>query len=139
MSSVIPAHNSREILVIYSSLTSCDPGDITLTADSLKVDKIRVSIVSLSAELHVCKKIAKQTNGTHHVILNESHFNDLVREMVYPPLLNEQEDASNLVRMGFPIRMLFHDVATLCSWFVFKLSFDLSLIMQSFKDSIRGI
>jgi hypothetical protein len=127
-------------MIIYSSLTSCDPGDICLTADSLKADKIRVSIVSLSAELHVCKKIAKLTNGTHHVILNEFHFNELVREKVYPPLLDEQEDSANLIRMGFPARVLFHDSATLCAWFVLSLPVTLAhSLPQSYEDSTRGL
>lgn len=30
---VLPSHASREILVILGSLTTCDPGDITVTID----------------------------------------------------------------------------------------------------------
>ncbi len=98
--------------------------------ERLKAETVRVSVISLSAEIHICKKIAEATNGTHHVILNESHYNDLVHEKVYPPLLDEVTDISSLIRMGFPTKLIFQDISTLCSWCVYdpcdKLSSHLS-------------
>lgn len=60
---MLPSHASREIVVIMSSLTTCDPTDILVTIDNLKKDGIRCSVVSLSAEIHVCRYLTEQTNG----------------------------------------------------------------------------
>lgn len=60
---MLPSHASREIVVIMSSLTTCDPTDILVTIDNLKKDGIRCSVVGLSAEVHVCRYLTEQTNG----------------------------------------------------------------------------
>uniref|UniRef100_V5EPV3 RNA polymerase II transcription factor n=1 Tax=Kalmanozyma brasiliensis (strain GHG001) TaxID=1365824 RepID=V5EPV3_KALBG len=51
----LPASNSREILAIFGSLTTCDPGNIHDTISTLVKDNIRVSIVHLAAEVKVFK------------------------------------------------------------------------------------
>lgn len=60
---MLPSHASREIVVIMSSLTTCDPTDILVTIENLKKDGIRCSVVSLSAEIRVCRYLTEQTNG----------------------------------------------------------------------------
>lgn len=60
---MLPSHASREIVVIMSSLTTCDPTDILTTIETLKKDGIRCSMVSLSAEIRVCRYMTEQTNG----------------------------------------------------------------------------
>lgn len=59
----VPAHGSREILIIMGSLTTCDPGDIYDTIDSLVSENIRVSVVGLAAEVQICKLMCKKTKG----------------------------------------------------------------------------
>ncbi|KAL3921712.1 MAG: hypothetical protein SGILL_002605, partial [Bacillariaceae sp.] len=59
-----PRHGSREILVVCGALSTCDPGHIlTETMPRLKAANIRVSTFALSAELHVCRKLAEETGG----------------------------------------------------------------------------
>lgn len=60
---MLPSHASREIVVIMSSLTTCDPTDILVTIENLKKDGVRCSVVSLSAEIRVCHYLTEQTNG----------------------------------------------------------------------------
>ncbi|KAJ1570102.1 hypothetical protein HK096_000480 [Nowakowskiella sp. JEL0078] len=97
-----PSHGSREILALWSSLTTCDPGNIENTLTRLKTDSVRVSMVSLSAEVAVCKRISKETNGLYSVILNEQHFKVMLFENLPPPPVNEAKIFSNMVQMGFP-------------------------------------
>lgn len=59
----LPEHGSREVLVIFSSLTTCDPTNIHHTIDSLVKDRVRVNIVGLSAEISVCREICSKTKG----------------------------------------------------------------------------
>ncbi|XP_056647580.1 general transcription factor IIH subunit 2 [Diorhabda sublineata] len=98
---LLPAHASREILVIMGSLTTCDPGDITKTIDVLKQEGVRCSVIGLAAEVHVCRLLADQTNGTYNVILDDIHFKDLLMQQVDPPPAAMCLE-SNLIKMGFP-------------------------------------
>uniref|UniRef100_A0A670IXJ2 General transcription factor IIH subunit n=1 Tax=Podarcis muralis TaxID=64176 RepID=A0A670IXJ2_PODMU len=97
----MPGHTSREVLVIFSSLTTCDPSNIYDLIKSLKAVKIRVSIIGLSAEVRVCTVLARETGGTYHVILDESHYRELLMHHVSPPPASSSSESS-LIRMGFP-------------------------------------
>ncbi|THC94383.1 hypothetical protein EYZ11_006144 [Aspergillus tanneri] len=80
-----PSHGTREILLIFGSLLSSDPGDIHETASTLINDNIRVRIVGLAAQVAICRDLCAKTNGgddtTYGVALNEQHFRDLVMDL----------------------------------------------------------
>ncbi|CAL8139108.1 unnamed protein product [Orchesella dallaii] len=99
----MPSHTSREILLIHGSLTTCDPGDVNATIMDLSKNGVRTSVISLAAEVRACKAMSKETNGTFGVILDEGHFQDLVREHIEPPPMAGKSDSS-LIKMGFPQR-----------------------------------
>lgn len=60
----LPTHSSREIVIIFGSLTTVDPGNIYDSLDSCVKDKIRVSVVALAAEMKICREFATKTGGT---------------------------------------------------------------------------
>ncbi|KAG9354377.1 hypothetical protein JZ751_001084 [Albula glossodonta] len=97
----MPGHTSREILIIFSSLTTCDPANIYELVKTLKERKIRVSVIGLSAEVRVCTVLTRETGGTYHVILDETHFRELLMLHVKPPPASSTSECS-LIRMGFP-------------------------------------
>uniref|UniRef100_A0A667XZ45 General transcription factor IIH subunit n=1 Tax=Myripristis murdjan TaxID=586833 RepID=A0A667XZ45_9TELE len=97
----MPGHTSREILIIFSSLTTCDPANIYELTKTLKDLKIRVSVIGLSAEVRVCTVLTRETGGSYHVILDESHFKELLMFHVKPPPASSSSECS-LIRMGFP-------------------------------------
>ncbi|CAI5756743.1 unnamed protein product [Candida verbasci] len=113
--------NSKEVLMIYGSLFTSDPGDIHKTIQSLVKDEIKVSIIGLSAQVAICQEIVNRTNhepklsrSKHYgVILNESHFKELLMDFVTPLALTEkekQEEASlnngvPIIKMGFPSKV----------------------------------
>lgn len=73
--------------------------------------------------------------GTYGVVLNEAHFKDLLFEVVPPPAVMQNKNTSNLIKMGFPKRLV-EDNATFCVWYATitkkKMTFVLTLA-QSFK------
>ncbi|KAI8489884.1 General transcription factor IIH subunit 2 [Branchiostoma belcheri] len=81
----MPTHTSREVLIIMGSLTTCDPGDINITIKMVKDLNIRCSVIGLAAEVQVCKKLCSTTNGTYGIILEDTHFKDLLLEHCTPP------------------------------------------------------
>uniref|UniRef100_A0A8C9G1V9 VWFA domain-containing protein n=1 Tax=Pavo cristatus TaxID=9049 RepID=A0A8C9G1V9_PAVCR len=61
----MPGHTSREVLIVFSSLTTCDPANIYELIKSLKAVKIRVSVIGLSAEVRVCTVLTRETGGMY--------------------------------------------------------------------------
>ena len=70
---VVPAA-ALQVVVLYASLYTCDPGDIEDAITALAQHKVRCSVVGLGAELHVAKRISDSTSGDFVVALNEQHY-----------------------------------------------------------------
>lgn len=68
-------------------------------AQTLKSLKVRVSVIGLSAEVRVCTVLTRETGGFYHVILDESHFKELLMMHVKPPPASSSSECS-LIRMG---------------------------------------
>lgn len=106
-----PSHGTREVLVIYGALLSSDPGDIHETIANLISDKIRVSIVGLSAHLSICSELCSRTNAgdesQYNVVMDEVHFKELFLAATTPPVTRTMEQSTaSLLQMGFPSRKL---------------------------------
>ncbi|CCH43771.1 General transcription factor IIH subunit 2 [Wickerhamomyces ciferrii] len=114
----VASHCTREVLIIYGSLLSLDPGNIHKTVNSLVEEKIRVKIIGLSAQVSICKEICKKTNfgdeNSYNVILNEQHFKELFMDAVVPLPVNKINKSFTLVKMGFPYRIS-EDSPSFCS------------------------
>ncbi|OQD79734.1 hypothetical protein PENANT_c045G01716 [Penicillium antarcticum] len=141
-----PSHGTREVLIIFGSLLSSDPGDIHQTISNLISDKIRVGIVGLAAQVAICRELCTKTNGgdetAYGVALNEQHFRELMMDVTTPPAAySQKESASSLLMMGFP--SLNHrkekltpaiDFAAFKSWLASQ-SMEKSQIPDSLKSS----
>ncbi|KAG6876789.1 hypothetical protein C0992_011751 [Termitomyces sp. T32_za158] len=114
----LPTHSSREIIIIFGSLTTCDPGNIHDTLDSCVKAKIRISVVALAAEMKICRSLCEKTGGQFGVALNEGHFHDLLFELIPPPAqqatisrigsapnARSGNPSADLMLMGFPTRL----------------------------------
>lgn len=119
----LPTHSSREILIIFGSLTTCDPGNIHETLESCIRERIRISVVALAAEMKICRELCDKTGGQFGVAMNEGHFKDLLFELVPPPAQLSASSAlssrltsgapanvssntgGDLMLMGFPTRL----------------------------------
>ncbi|EPZ33710.1 Ssl1-like protein [Rozella allomycis CSF55] len=111
---IIGSQGSKEIVLVYSSLTSTDPSDIFDILPLMKSSQIRSSYISMSAELKICKTLAKETNGEFHVCVDEHHLKDIFMSMIIPPPTTVVKKAS-LLQMGFPLQLSSQD-HSLCSW-----------------------
>lgn len=63
-------------MIIFGSLTTCDPGNIHDTLDSCVKDKIRISVVALAAEMKICRELCDKTGGEQHRIspVSPAHY-----------------------------------------------------------------
>ena len=92
-----PRYGSREIIVVTSALATCDPGDILgETLPRLKHAGIRVSTVSMQAEMHICKRLADETGGLAGVCLDGRHLRDLIMAHAIPPPVNAAHDVHDV-------------------------------------------
>ncbi|XP_048333596.2 general transcription factor IIH subunit 2 [Ziziphus jujuba] len=110
----IPSYGVREVLILYSSLSTCDPGDIMETIQQCKKSKIRCSVIGLTAEIFICKHLCQETGGSYSVALDESHLKELILEHAPPPPAIAEFAIANLIKMGFPQRAAEGSVA-ICS------------------------
>lgn len=105
----IPEYGHREVLLLYGSLATCDPGDIFETLKKLVKAGIRVSIISLTAEMYICRKVCDDTHGTYGIALDNKHFVDLFMAQVAPPPTTASTSTGplymDMVLMGFPNRI----------------------------------
>ncbi|KAJ2158579.1 hypothetical protein GGF46_003671 [Coemansia sp. RSA 552] len=99
-----PAHGLREIICLFGSLTTCDPGDIEQTLTALKHAEVRVSMVHLAAEVYVFKKICRQTQGGFAVASDADDMKDALFESVPPPPVPTERATMDMVLMGFPLK-----------------------------------
>ncbi|OAX39575.1 TFIIH basal transcription factor complex, subunit SSL1 [Rhizopogon vinicolor AM-OR11-026] len=120
----LPTHSSREILIIFGSLTTCDPGNIHDTLDACVKNKIRISVVALAAEMKICRNLCDKTGGQFGVAMNEGHFKDILFELVPPPAQRAvartggpgaSNPAADLMMMGFPTRLPDSSPPSLCA------------------------
>lgn len=140
LSSHLPTHSSREIIIVFGSLTTCDPGNIHDTLNDCVKDRIRISVVALAAEMKICRELCDKTGGAScvslpepispcpktgqfGVALNEGHFKDLLFELIPPPAQRAvartaggapANPAADLMLMGFPTRLPDTSPPSLC-------------------------
>ncbi|XP_073050655.1 general transcription factor IIH subunit 2-like [Primulina eburnea] len=110
----IPTYGHREVLILYSALSTCDPGDVNEAIEKCKSSKIRCSVIGLSAELYVCKCLCQKTGGSYYVALDEPHLKELILEHAPPPPAIAEFAIPNLIKMGFPQRAA-EGVISICS------------------------
>lgn len=110
----VPRHVSKEVVLVVAGLTTCDPGNVFETVRQLGTSGVRVSFVSLSAELRIFARIAEETGGTSRVALTEHHARELLLEHTRPPAAPASAPAQ-LVKMGFPQRVVLEEHPSFCS------------------------
>jgi len=62
---------------------------------------VRCSFIGLAAEVFVFRNLCEETHGVYSVILDELHFNEILKQISLP-LPNTDVNTETLIRMGFP-------------------------------------
>jgi transcription initiation factor TFIIH subunit 2 len=120
-----PSHGTREILLIFGSLLSSDPGDIHTTIATLVTSKISATVIGLAAHVAICRTLVSKTNPAaspdeaYGVALNEQHYRELFMRATTPPVTAKSSatagsgadgddggSKSSLLMMGFPSRIV---------------------------------
>lgn len=54
-----------QVLVIFSAMSTCDPGNIHDTIKLAKDAHCRISVIGLAAEVHICRQIIEVIHLPH--------------------------------------------------------------------------
>jgi transcription initiation factor TFIIH subunit 2 len=102
--SEVPKYAFKEVLIIYSGMITCDPGNIFDTISNLKELGVKVSIISLSAAIYICQKLCLETQGEFNVAKDTVHYDELLQRNLMPKisLAAAEERDVLLIKMGFP-------------------------------------
>lgn len=119
-----PSHGTREVVIILGALLTSDPGDIHDTIKACIKARIRVSIIGLAAQMHICAEICRKTNAgdenCYHVAIDEVDYRELLMSITTPPVVRstdteaQRRNQAALLMMGFPSRVV-EETATLCA------------------------
>ncbi|TNV79005.1 hypothetical protein FGO68_gene4403 [Halteria grandinella] len=120
----VPTYAHKEVLVIFSSITNCDPGNIFDTFAQMYKQKIQGSVISLSAAIYMLQKLADTTRGEFMLSKSQQHFQELLKRCLIPRESikmqqlqgQQQEGVSNaqLIKMGFPERVAGEKIPVYC-------------------------
>lgn len=108
----VSAYSTKEILIIYSSLNTCDPKPfdnlieiVTNGVPNLNNNKFPtfavISAIGLGAEVMFLRRLTEATKGTYGVPLNRDHFVDLLQSQVLPPLWSKITQRKRFIPFGF--------------------------------------
>ncbi|KAI7283961.1 TFIIH basal transcription factor complex, subunit SSL1 [Hortaea werneckii] len=120
-----PSHGTREVVIVLGALLTSDPGDIHSTIKACIKDRIRVRIIGLAAQMHICAEICRKTNNNsseyYNVAVDEVDYRQQLMEITTPPVLRATDEAAQkasqaaLLMMGFPSRIAMEEKPTLCA------------------------
>lgn len=108
----VPKYCTREVIVLYNSIGTSDPGNIYATVETLNQFDIKANILCLAAEVFICKTVCEMTQGSFSVILNNAHLVESLQYFSTPPAVLSDDSASttkdtaSFILMGFPVRKL---------------------------------
>merc|ERR1712216_652187 len=71
-------------------------------AHGKSIIKTKIRVVSVAAEMHVCRRMSEETGGMFGVSTSQHHLEELLLGHAPPPPLNEEATKASLVHMGFP-------------------------------------
>ena len=80
----VPDYAHKEVLVINSSITVCDPQDIDETIEALKLENIVCSTISLSAKVFILDHLTKMTNGRFFLVKDKEHYEVVLQKYLVP-------------------------------------------------------
>lgn len=119
-----PSHGTREVVIILGALLTSDPGDIHDTIKACIKDRVRVNIIGLAAQMHICAEICRKTNAgdesCYNIAIDDVDYRDLLMAITTPPVVRATDaetrklNQAALLMMGFPSRVV-EDAPTLCA------------------------
>lgn len=91
---------NKEILIVTASIGTRDTGCYDQLISEIKKLGVKISIISISGEVTLFKKISAVSNGMFYVPIDNHHFEIILNSFAEP--LESLEPTSSLIKLGFP-------------------------------------
>ncbi len=93
---MVPVYATREVLIVHAALSTVDAGNIYETLGQVSAlpdagggegrpPRLRVSVVSLSGEVHICTRVAADTGGSYSVPMGSDGLVTALLAQCVPP------------------------------------------------------
>ncbi|XP_053992726.1 general transcription factor IIH subunit 2-like isoform X2 [Hylaeus volcanicus] len=112
MLSSTPPYATREVVVMFGSINSCDSGNIQLILKMFATQGIQISVISLTPELFILRTACTLTGGSYRVVKSQDELKECLKCIENAPNWTNHGE-TRLVPMGFP-KPLETTIATLC-------------------------
>lgn len=98
-----PVFSTREILLVYGSMTTCDPEPLDTVCEKLTQPGkgAVVSAIGFSAKAFPLQRIVDATGGIYRVPTSPAHLEDLFQMHVVPPLWSDRTQIRSFIPFGF--------------------------------------
>jgi transcription initiation factor TFIIH subunit 2 len=97
----VPLYSSKEVLLIQSSPSTKDLGDIFQEIEKVRESKVLVNIVSLIGKTYVFSKLAEACGGRYDSVSNEQSYYHTLGELTRSPDFKRDNVEIKLFRVGF--------------------------------------
>jgi len=98
-----PEFATKEVLLVYGALLTCDSFPIDSLIKKLIESKITVSIIGFGAQVYVLNKIASETKGEYHIPISDEHLVEIMNSNLIPPPFSRENQNGVLIPFGFSI------------------------------------
>lgn len=103
MLAAVGDHSNREIIFVVGSLNTIDNQSPFTTIESVASEGIRCSVISLSAEVNIWRRLTEITHGEYHVPMNPIEISEKLEALTKPPTEVTARQGV-LLKMGFPTK-----------------------------------
>lgn len=128
--SVSAPPTTREVLILYGSMTTADYSPIDGYIKKLIDSKIVINVVGLGAKLYILDRLTTETGGEYYVPTSYDNMTTLMNLFVIPPSLDLKDRVLYMIECGIAQPC----TDNCCSFDIFALKANPKLINHSEKD-----
>ncbi|KJP90003.1 hypothetical protein AK88_00172 [Plasmodium fragile] len=99
----VPLYGTKEILIIYGSIRTCDKKNILNILNLIVKNNIHVNCVSIAPEMHILKHICEETNGAYKICMTKNSLMNEMNNVTETPLWMIGMEPQ-LIHICFPIK-----------------------------------
>ncbi|SCN62770.1 general transcription factor IIH subunit 2, putative [Plasmodium chabaudi chabaudi] len=99
----MPLYGTKEILIMYGSIRTCDKKNILKYLDLLIKNNMYVNCISIAPEMHILKHICEKTHGIYKICTSKNILINEINQVAETPLWMHGMEPQ-LIHICFPVK-----------------------------------
>ncbi|SBT01543.1 general transcription factor IIH subunit 2, putative (P44) [Plasmodium malariae] len=99
----MPMYGTKEIVIMYSSIRTCDKNNILNILELLVKNNIYVNCISIAPEMHILKYICERTKGIYKICTSKNELLNEINSVAETPLWMFGMEPQ-LIHICFPVK-----------------------------------